>query len=125
MRHVFKTVTVTGMMTAFVAAMVLCCCVTRVSQAFSINKVKPCSHCPVSKAVPVSKDCPHMCLWKSQAETAKFFTLAPVVILAVLSAPALVYPAPRFFSGNVIYVHGPPIRAAVVPLYLQSHSLRI
>ena len=109
---------------AFLATAVLCCCAAKSAMA-AVQKAS-CSHCATkTKQAPTSHEC---CLTKaSPMEVFKNLTLPmPLPSLLAMAMVSFLYivPHPRLALRS-IYSNGPPGSFSVVPLYIQSRSLRI
>lgn len=120
MNQIIKKIVSLFILISFLATVALCCCVAKSS--FAAKKVS-CSHCATKASKAAPKEC---CFSKaSPMEMAKVFTSFPMLPLLILTAWAIFYIKPRTLAFKNIYRNGPPGAVYVVPLYIQSRSLRI
>ena len=120
-RSLFKFMAVSLLVSVF-TAVTFCCCSARLLQM--LHAAKTCSHCPKGTA---SHTADPFCLAKlPTADVTKVFSLASwqerfasvfPIILALFAVPFVV----RFNSARL---DGPPVLARI-PLYIQSHNLRL
>ncbi len=127
MRKTFKTVLVLSLAGAFTLGSVLCCCVRNIAHADTVAVVKSHACCASKHTADHSQkaaDCNH-CSLKSM-QTAQVFELIPSFTIAFKLLPADIV---SIFHHSVVYqtvwADGPPGFSSEVPLYIQSHQIRV
>ena len=107
---------------AFIVAKVLCCCV--IKESFAAFKKASCSHCTTKTSHDASSGC---CFLKGspmeQISNQHLNAILPFVSLIVI---AFLYIKPQIrLTYRNLYLNGPPGPFTLVPLYIQSRSIRI
>ncbi len=126
MKKLWLAFTTGILIAAFSLSALLCCCVKdfAISQFSHLGKHKA-SCCDTAKKENSPKHECNDCSIKAKlakGETAVDFSAVAHIALAVNFESDIVIP-PQMIAAPVVFTHGPP--GLAIPLYLQTHSLRI
>ncbi len=126
MRKTFKTVLVSVLAGVFTLGSVLCCCVRNIAHA-GITAQKTHACCASKHTAGHSQkaaDCEHCSVKPMQ--TAQSFELTPSFTIAFNLLPAdIVFMTHTAVVYQTVWADGPPGFSSEVPLYIQSHQIRV
>ncbi len=124
MTRIFKTLTAVVVGSLFIVGSVLCCCVRHLAVDV---KVKSCCAAKHAKSESSKKSCDGCSSVVKSVETVKVFELSAVKFFMPFQKMGTgtnfyAWKTLKNWSQSPFFRHSPP---ALVPLYIQFHSLRI